>query len=80
MGASKNTNLMGWDKIWAFNKAVIDPSVPRYTALLADGLVPLILEGAPPAPFAETMAIRPRRDGVGGDGQGSTDRAVAVPL
>mmetsp|Transcript_27391 Transcript_27391/g.91089 ORF Transcript_27391/g.91089 Transcript_27391/m.91089 type:complete len:874 (-) Transcript_27391:1272-3893(-) len=65
MGASKNTNLMGWDKIWAFNKAVIDPSVPRYTALLADGLVPLSLEGAPPAPFAETMAAHPKDESLG---------------
>ena len=80
MGASKNTNLMGWDKIWAFNKAVIDPSVPRYTALLADGLVPLSLEGAPPAPFAETMATRPRRDASTATGRGGADRAAAVPL
>lgn len=32
-GASKNANLMEWDKIWAINKAKIDPVVPRYAAV-----------------------------------------------
>ena len=39
MGASKNSNLMEWDKLWNFNKNVIDPTAHRYTALLTDGLV-----------------------------------------
>ena len=35
MGASKNTNLMSWDKIWAStNRSSIDARAPRYTALL----------------------------------------------
>ena len=33
MGASKNSNLMEWDKLWNFNKNVIDPTAHRYTAL-----------------------------------------------
>ncbi len=32
-GASKNANLMEWDKIWAINKSKIDPVVPRYAAV-----------------------------------------------
>jgi bifunctional glutamyl/prolyl-tRNA synthetase len=32
-GSSKNVATMGWDKIWAFNKKVIDPVAPLYTAL-----------------------------------------------
>mmetsp|Transcript_42750 Transcript_42750/g.167040 ORF Transcript_42750/g.167040 Transcript_42750/m.167040 type:complete len:289 (-) Transcript_42750:1114-1980(-) len=32
-GASKNTNLMEWDKIWTVNKRVIDPVAPRHTAI-----------------------------------------------
>ena len=32
-GSSRSINMMDWDKIWAFNKKVIDPVVPRYTAL-----------------------------------------------
>ncbi|KAH9496205.1 hypothetical protein Btru_010498 [Bulinus truncatus] len=38
-GSSRSVNMMEWDKIWAYNKKVIDPIVPRYTALLRDGLV-----------------------------------------
>lgn len=30
---------MGWDKIWSFNKKIIDPTAPRYTALLKDKAV-----------------------------------------
>ena len=29
-GPSKNTNLMQWDKLWAYNKDVIDPVSARY--------------------------------------------------
>lgn len=32
-GSSKSVVFMEWDKIWAFNKKVIDPIVPRYTAV-----------------------------------------------
>ncbi|XP_076033921.1 bifunctional glutamate/proline--tRNA ligase-like [Oratosquilla oratoria] len=35
---------MEWDKIWAFNKKVIDRIAPRYTALEGD-LVPVNLPG-----------------------------------
>jgi len=32
-GASKAVNLMEMDKIWAVNKKIIDPDVPRFTAI-----------------------------------------------
>lgn len=32
-GGSRSIVVMEWDKIWAFNKKVIDPIAPRYTAL-----------------------------------------------
>ncbi|XP_055526101.1 bifunctional glutamate/proline--tRNA ligase isoform X2 [Wyeomyia smithii] len=32
-GSSKSVVFMEWDKIWAFNKKVIDPIAPRYIAL-----------------------------------------------
>lgn len=32
-GSSKSVVFMEWDKIWAFNKKVIDPIAPRYTSL-----------------------------------------------
>lgn len=34
--------MMEWDKIWAFNKKVIDPIAPRYTALKGP-LVPITI-------------------------------------
>ncbi|GAB1869130.1 Bifunctional aminoacyl-tRNA synthetase [Camponotus japonicus] len=38
-GSSKSVVFMEWDKIWAFNKKVIDPVAVRYTALDYDTLV-----------------------------------------
>lgn len=32
-GGSRSVVMMEWDKIWAFNKKVLDPIAPRYTAL-----------------------------------------------
>lgn len=36
---------MGWDKIWSFNKKIIDPTAPRYTALLKEKVVPVNVKG-----------------------------------
>ena len=35
-GPSKSTNLMEWDKLWAYNKDYIDPISPRYTAIVKE--------------------------------------------
>ena len=35
-GASKNANLMEWDKLWATNIKVIDNICPRYSAIGRD--------------------------------------------
>ncbi|KAJ8289165.1 hypothetical protein COCON_G00018240 [Conger conger] len=40
-GGSRSVVNMEWDKIWAFNKKVIDPVAPRYTALLGSNVVPV---------------------------------------
>ena len=40
-GASKRTVNMEWDKIWATNKDIIDPVVPRYSAIVEKALVKL---------------------------------------
>lgn len=44
-GSSKSVVFMEWDKIWAFNKKVIDPIAPRHTAL-ARTTVPVHVAGA----------------------------------
>ncbi|OZJ03417.1 hypothetical protein BZG36_03603 [Bifiguratus adelaidae] len=35
-GASQNTLLLEWDKLWALNKKIIDPVAPRHTSILED--------------------------------------------
>ncbi|KAI6657571.1 Bifunctional glutamate/proline--tRNA ligase [Oopsacas minuta] len=38
-GSSKSNVHMDWDKIWAFNRKILDPVVPRMTALVKQGVV-----------------------------------------
>ncbi|CDR97924.1 glutamyl-tRNA synthetase family protein, putative [Babesia bigemina] len=38
LGPSKAVNLMEWDKLWAKNKQVIDPIVPRFAAVGVDAV------------------------------------------
>ncbi|XP_030642053.1 bifunctional glutamate/proline--tRNA ligase isoform X1 [Chanos chanos] len=45
-GGSRSVVNMEWDKIWAFNKKVIDPVAPRYTALLESQVVPISIPEA----------------------------------
>ncbi|KAL5008457.1 hypothetical protein ScPMuIL_014038 [Solemya velum] len=44
-GSSRSVVMMEWDKIWAVNKKVIDPVVPRYTALQKDEVVVVRVKG-----------------------------------
>ncbi|CAH1261365.1 EPRS [Branchiostoma lanceolatum] len=44
-GGSRAVVVMEWDKIWAFNKKVIDPVAPRFNALQRDGAVLVNLPG-----------------------------------
>ena len=43
-GASKKTNLMEWDKIYAINRNYIDPIAKRYFAVSVEGAVNLIID------------------------------------
>lgn len=43
-GASKNTVLMEWDKIWAYNKKAIDNIAPRYFAIVEESAVVMHLD------------------------------------
>lgn len=43
-GSSRSVVFMEWDKIWAFNKKVIDPIAPRFTALDFQSPVPVLVE------------------------------------
>ncbi|KAI1710181.1 tRNA synthetases class I (E and q), catalytic domain-containing protein [Ditylenchus destructor] len=72
-GGSRSVVVMEWDKIWAFNKKVIDPIAPRYTALercsepLSNGkedLVPVIIR----QPFnadVKPVQLHPKDESIG---------------
>lgn len=45
-GSSRSVVVMEWDKIWAFNKKVIDPVAPRFTAVEKQGAVRVRVSGA----------------------------------
>ncbi|KAM8894839.1 bifunctional glutamate/proline--tRNA ligase isoform 2-T2 [Spinachia spinachia] len=45
-GGSRSVVNMEWDKIWAFNKKIIDPVAPRYTALSSSYVVPVSVSEA----------------------------------
>ncbi|KAI9496257.1 tRNA synthetases class I, catalytic domain-containing protein [Zychaea mexicana] len=49
-GASQNTLLLEWDKLWALNRKVIDPIAPRHTAVIKDNMVQVNVQGAPATP------------------------------
>ena len=54
---------MEWDKIWAFNKDIIDPVVPRYTAIVDKALV--VLSNGPKNNKFETHPLHPKNAAVG---------------
>lgn len=53
-GPSRNTVNMEWDKIWAVNKQILDPVVPRYTCIGKDSAVKLTITNGPDTPEART--------------------------
>eukprot|EP00808_Paulinella_micropora_P020800 g3449.t1 len=69
-GASTNTNLMEWDKLWACNRDVIEPTSARYSAISKAGAVPLLLSDVK-APYLKTVALHPKNPAMG-------DKQVAV--
>ncbi|KAL0289613.1 UNVERIFIED_CONTAM: Phytochrome A1, partial [Sesamum calycinum] len=64
-GASKNLNLMEWDKLWAINKKIIDPVCPRHTAVIEEKRALLILTDGPKDPFVRILAKHKKYEGAG---------------
>jgi glutamyl-tRNA synthetase len=46
-GASKAMTLMDVDKLWAINKKIIDPIVPRHTAIVTEKMATVLLADGP---------------------------------
>jgi glutamyl/glutaminyl-tRNA synthetase len=64
-GPSKNTNLMEWDKIWAYNKEAIDSTAGRYTAIVKESAARLIVNNGPADVRAETHPLHPKNADLG---------------
>ncbi|XP_059313402.1 glutamate--tRNA ligase, cytoplasmic [Lycium ferocissimum] len=64
-GASKNLNLMEWDKLWATNKKIIDPVCPRHTAVVEERRVLLTLSNGPDDPFVRIVPKHKKYAGAG---------------
>uniref|UniRef100_A0A0E0JGW9 glutamate--tRNA ligase n=1 Tax=Oryza punctata TaxID=4537 RepID=A0A0E0JGW9_ORYPU len=64
-GASKNLNLMEWDKLWTINKKIIDPVCGRHTAVLKDQRVLLTLTNGPEEPFIRVLPRHKKYEGAG---------------
>lgn len=63
-GSSKAVVFMNWDKIWAFNKKVIDPIAPRYTALEYENRIVVNVAGIQSMETME-VAIHPKNEALG---------------
>ncbi|OAY42471.1 glutamate--tRNA ligase, cytoplasmic [Manihot esculenta] len=64
-GASKNLNLMEWDKLWTINKKIIDPVCPRHTAVIEERRVLLTLTNGPENPFVRIIPRHKKHEGAG---------------
>lgn len=64
-GASKNINLMEWDKLWTINKKIIDPVCPRHTAVVKAGAVLFLLKDGPDEPFVRIIPRHKKHEAAG---------------
>ncbi|XP_054900914.1 bifunctional glutamate/proline--tRNA ligase isoform X2 [Poeciliopsis prolifica] len=62
-GGSRSVVNMEWDKIWSFNKKVIDPVAPRYTALSSSYVVPVSVPEA--TEEMKEVAKHPKNEEIG---------------
>ncbi|RLN22085.1 glutamate--tRNA ligase, cytoplasmic-like [Panicum miliaceum] len=73
-GASKNLNLMEWDKLWTINKKIIDPVCARHTAVLKEQRVLLTLTNGPEEPFIRILPRHKKYEGAGNKATTFTSR------
>jgi glutamyl-tRNA synthetase len=63
-GASRNSTLMQWDKLWTTNKRVIDPVAPRYTVISTES-TPCVFSIVDANNEAKKMDLHPKNAAVG---------------
>ena len=64
-GPARNTVLMEWDKLWAINKQILDPIVPRYTCVRKDTAVKLTISNGPDSPEATMHPLHMKNPALG---------------
>ncbi|KAG0171116.1 hypothetical protein DFQ28_001573 [Apophysomyces sp. BC1034] len=64
-GASQNTLLLEWDKLWALNRKVIDPVAPRHTAVIEDKMVQCTIQGASTTPEVKELPKHKKNADIG---------------
>ncbi|CAN1190672.1 Glutamate--tRNA ligase, cytoplasmic [Linum perenne] len=64
-GASKNLNLMEWDKLWTINKKIVDPVCARHTAVVEEKSALLTLSNGPDSPFVRIIPRHKKYEGAG---------------
>ncbi|CAG8736739.1 11880_t:CDS:10, partial [Acaulospora morrowiae] len=64
-GASQNTVMLEWDKLWALNKSVIDPLAPRHTSILKQNLVKFKIQDGPENPHSKDLPKHKKNADVG---------------
>ena len=64
-GPSRNTVNMEWDKIWAVNKQILDPVVPRYTCINKATAIKLTITNGPATPEARSLSLHPKNTSLG---------------
>ncbi|KAI9763936.1 MAG: hypothetical protein M1840_008970 [Geoglossum simile] len=64
-GPSRNIVNLDWTLIWATNKKYIDPTSPRYTAVLKENTVPTTIKGGPTEPYTEDKPRHAKNAGLG---------------
>lgn len=62
-GSSRSVVMMDWDKIWAFNKKVIDPVAPRHTAVEKENCVVVEVPGLKEEKLQ--VAVHPKNTSLG---------------
>jgi len=64
-GPSKNTNLMEWDKLWAYNKSVIDPIAPRYSAVVQETMAKITITNGPATNEKQPHPLHSKNEALG---------------
>ena len=64
-GPSRNVVNMDWTTVWAINKKMLDPVVPRHVAIYKKDAVAATLAGGPAKPYDEERPKHPKNPAVG---------------